>query len=100
MDDKQLKLLSDKMDIMIRLLAMNAVSGKPVKEQIRTLNSLGMTPKQIADALGKTQNQVNVTLHQIRGEDKEAQSGESQENSQSKQDQKGVTQTTLPPSVR
>jgi hypothetical protein len=94
MDEKQLKLLSDKMDVMIRLLAINATSGKSVKDQIRLLNTMGMTPKQIADALGKTQNQVNVTLHDIREEEKKS---DKKGSNQVISEEKAPPQTTLSP---
>ncbi len=55
-----------KLDMIIRLLALNHMKGKEVGEQIVFLNSLGIANKDIAEILGKTQNTVNATLSQAR----------------------------------
>ena len=68
MDEKQFKLLSDKIDTIIKLLALNAVQGKELKFQVSTLSSFGFQPKQIADVLGKTPNHISVILHELRKE--------------------------------
>ena len=44
---------------------MSALQGKTLKEQVSVLASLELTPKQIADILGKTPNHISVTLHGI-----------------------------------
>jgi len=67
-DDQQFKQLSNKMDIIIKLLAMNMVEGKQLKDQVSILSSFGFQPKQIADVLGKTPNNVRVILHRFRQE--------------------------------
>lgn len=66
MDDKQFDQLSGKMDTIIKLLAMNLVEGKDFKNQVLTLSAFGFQPKQIAEVLGKTSNNVSVTLHRLR----------------------------------
>lgn len=66
MDEKQFSLLQSKLDALIRLTAMSALQGKSLKEQVSVLASLELTPKQIADILGKTPNHISVTLHEIR----------------------------------
>jgi len=55
-----------KLDIIIKLLAINQISGKESQEQILFLSSIGIANKNIADILGKTQNTVNATLSQLR----------------------------------
>lgn len=66
MDGKQFDELSGKMDIIIKLLAMKLVEGKDFKNQVLTLSAFGFQPKQIAEVLGKTDNNVRVTLHRLR----------------------------------
>ncbi len=61
--------LSAKLDILIRLSALNVVKDmKPQKEQIRTLSDAGFGPSEIADILKTTSNTVNVALSAIRKE--------------------------------
>jgi hypothetical protein len=61
--------VSAKLDILIRLSALNVVKDmKPQKEQIRTLSDAGFGPSEIADFLKTTSNTVNVTLSAIRKE--------------------------------
>jgi predicted transcriptional regulator len=56
------------MDTIIRLLVLNAVEGKQLKDQVSILSSFGFQPKQIAEMLGKTPNNVSVILHRLREE--------------------------------
>lgn len=69
-EDKQQQIL-DKLDLMIKLLAVGVIRGKEVREQIVTLSRMGISNKDIALILGKTQNTVNATLSQARKGDKE-----------------------------
>ena len=69
MDDKQFRELMGKLDLLIKLTALNVAKDMKVKEQVRLLYSLGVKPSEIARILGKTQNYVNVTLHKIRKEE-------------------------------
>lgn len=85
MDDKQFKQLSDKMDTIITLLALNAVEGKELKNQVLTLSSFGFQPKQIADMLGKTPNHIRVILHGLRKEGAEPHAEEVPVEGQTKQ---------------
>lgn len=85
MDETQFKQLSDKMDTIIKLLALNAVEGKELKNQVSILSSFGFQPKQIADMLGKTPNQIRVTLHRLRRERSELEAQEPSEEEQTEQ---------------
>jgi hypothetical protein len=67
-DDQQFKQLSNKIDTIIKLLAVNVVEGKQLKDQVSMLSSFGFQPKQIADMLGKTPNNIRVILHRLREE--------------------------------
>jgi len=68
MDEQQFTQLSNKMDTIIKLLALNAVAGKQLKDQVAILSSFGFQPKQIAEMLGKTPNNIRVILHRLRQE--------------------------------
>lgn len=71
MDEENLKSIDTKMSLMLKLLALNIVSGKQVNEQISLLHNAGITPKDIAEILGKTQQHVNTTLYKMRKSKKE-----------------------------
>lgn len=66
MQDKQFETISRKMDSIIKLHAYNVIVGKPVMEQIKILSGVGLKTSEIADILGKTENQVYVTLNQLK----------------------------------
>lgn len=57
---------SQKLDIIIKLLALDQLKGKEVSEQIIFLSTVGITNKEIANILNKSQNTVNATLSQAR----------------------------------
>ena len=58
----------EKLNILVKLNAANVIQGKDFKEQVRLLSSVGLQPKEIGDILGKTANNVRVTLSYIRKE--------------------------------
>ena len=67
MGEKQFKEIISKMDLIVRLLALNIVKDLPVqKDKIITLSSFGFGPSEIAKLLGTTPNAVNVTLSEMR----------------------------------
>ena len=66
MEDKQFEIISRKLNSIIKLHAYNIIVGKPVMEQIKILSGVGLTASEIGDMLGKTENQVYVTLNQIK----------------------------------
>ena len=59
-------LIVEKLDMIIKLLAINQIKGKEIGEQIVFLNGFGIANKDIASILGKSQNTVNATLSQHR----------------------------------
>lgn len=65
MNEINLKLL-EKICLLVKLTALNIVKDKDYKKQVELLSSIGLKPKEIADLLGKTPNNVRVTLSQIR----------------------------------
>jgi len=66
MDDQGFKDLSRKLDLLVKLTAVNLVKDKKSEEQIKLLSDQGFRPKEIAWLLGKTTNFVNVTLHKLK----------------------------------
>lgn len=62
MDEKQFEIITKKMDSLAKLLAQNVIKDKTVNEQVDTLRKAGFRPIEIADLLGKTPNQINVTI--------------------------------------
>ncbi|MEX2193018.1 MAG: hypothetical protein WD717_06535 [Nitrosarchaeum sp.] len=66
-DDTTLKEISNKLDVLIKLSAINLVKDtKTQREQIALLSDSGFQPKQIANILGTTNNVVSVTLTSIK----------------------------------
>jgi len=66
MEEKQFKEIADRLDKIIKLIAVPAVEGKNVEQSMVFLDALGFRPIEIAAILGKTTNQVNVTLSNYR----------------------------------
>jgi len=60
------KRLLEKIDVLVRLSALNIIKDKEYTEQVELLSSVGLQPKEIADLLGKTPNSVRVTLSRLR----------------------------------
>ena len=58
-----LKEINEKMDILINLIAAQNVKGLDYRDQVVFLDNAGLPPKRIARVLGKTANNVSVTLH-------------------------------------
>lgn len=58
--------MNEKLDRMLRLLAVVAVKGLSQTDQIAVLNRIGFPPKEIAEIVGTTANTVRVTLVGIR----------------------------------
>jgi uncharacterized SAM-dependent methyltransferase len=66
MCDPQLKTIEQKMDVLIRLLALNMTADKSQGEQIVLLNKAKFQPKEIAEFIGTTPNSVRVSLSKMR----------------------------------
>ena len=56
----------DKLDTLIRLVAIGLCGEKPQLEKIRILASAGLAPRDIADVIGTTPNTVSVALSSLR----------------------------------
>ena len=66
MDEKQFDAMMKKMDSVTKLLAFNIIKDKPVNEQVDVLTKAGLKASDIAELLGKTENQVYVTQTMLR----------------------------------
>jgi hypothetical protein len=66
MEEKQLKAIIDKLDILIKIVALSSTKGLTSTEKISLLNQAGIAPKDIAEIIGTTQNVVNVRLSEMR----------------------------------
>jgi hypothetical protein len=60
------EMLDKKISMLMKIVALDAVKGRPLNEQIHLLDSIGMSPAEIASCLGKTPNTVRVLLHRVR----------------------------------
>jgi len=56
----------DRLNILIKLSALNILNDKEFKEQVRILSNIGLKPKEMAEILGKTPNNVRVMLSYVR----------------------------------
>ena len=70
MDAKQFSQLDKKMDILIGLLTLNLTKGETLQERVELLYSLGLGPTEIAKILGKTRNNIDNALHELRKKEK------------------------------
>jgi len=67
MDERQFKEIASRIDLIIRLLALDIVKDLKVqKDKIIALSSFGFGPSEIAKLLGTTPNTVSVVLSEIK----------------------------------
>lgn len=67
MDDKQFETLMEKIDVLGRLLALNALSGrKTLADRVVALSTVGFRPKDIGWLLGKDPQRINEMLYKHR----------------------------------
>jgi len=72
MDEKQFQAITNKMDLIARLLALDIVKDLKVqKEKIITLASFGFGPSEMAKLLGTTSHLVSVVLSDVKKKDKQ-----------------------------
>lgn len=55
-----------KLGILVKLTAAQITDGKDFKQQVRLLSAVGLSPKDIAEVLGKTANNVSVMINYIK----------------------------------
>ena len=66
MTEKDVHVLEEKLDIIIKLLGLRIVEGRTQTEAIKLLASTGLQPKGIADVLGIPRTTVNARLSEMR----------------------------------
>ncbi len=66
MEEKQCKEIVDRLDKLIRIVALTGLKDLTSTQKIGLLNQVGFGPKEIADILGTNQNVVNVRLSEMR----------------------------------
>ena len=66
MEAKQFDQLMQKLDGLIRIVALSSMRDFTSTEKIALLNRAGFSPKEIAEIIGTTQNVVNVRLSEMR----------------------------------
>lgn len=66
MTDGQFEEISQKLDSLVRLTALSFVADKKQQDQFILLSSAGFQPKDIAELLDTTPNNVRVGLSQMR----------------------------------
>lgn len=72
MNDDQFEKLIERIDVLIKLTALNVLKDKSPKEKVKTLSGLGLRPFEIARVIEKSLNYVNVALHRIRKEEEKS----------------------------
>ena len=65
MQDKLLKLVNEKLDVVIRLHSLQIVNGLSQTDAIKVLGKSGMERKVIAEILGTKVNVVNARLSEV-----------------------------------
>lgn len=66
MEPRQFEKLMGKLDLLIKLTAVNMLRDKEPKEKVKILFGLGLKPIEIARIIDKSQNYVNVYIYRIR----------------------------------
>ena len=71
MNNEQLKEITDRLDIIIKVLSVNFIEeDSPYMEKIKKLLSVGMSPAQIGRLLGKPTNFITVYTSKLKKENK------------------------------
>lgn len=66
MNPEQFSSIERKLNLIVKLLTIQAIGDKEYRQQVALLDGMGLQPKEIAELTGKSGNNVNVTLHLIR----------------------------------
>lgn len=61
-----LKALTKRVDMLIKLVGVGLVAGKTQREQIKLLSKAGLQPREIAELVGTSPNTVRVELAVMR----------------------------------
>ncbi len=72
MNDEQFKTITDKLDKVLRLLALETVKGHPhEQDKVDLLDSIGFRPSEIDRLLGKNAGYAAAALGNIRKKERE-----------------------------
>lgn len=66
MNSEDLTQVVEKLDTLVRLVAVGVCGEGTQKEKIKVLSTAGLEPKEIASILGTTPNTVSVALSSLR----------------------------------
>lgn len=66
MSDKDFEELCEKLDILIKLTAMNALKGRTLTDQVEILSVIGLHSKEIATILGADSATVRALKSRIK----------------------------------
>ena len=66
MTDKDIQLLTSKLDTIIKIMALQTIEGKNQAEAAWLLSLSGLQNKEIAEILGTTPDTVKVSLYKMR----------------------------------
>jgi DNA-directed RNA polymerase specialized sigma24 family protein len=66
MEERQVNEITERLDKLIRIVALSSTRGLTLTEKIYLLHQASFAPKEIADILGTTSNVVNVRLSEMR----------------------------------
>ncbi|RLI40315.1 hypothetical protein DRO69_13060 [Candidatus Bathyarchaeota archaeon] len=66
MSEKTLEKILKKMDVLIKLVAINMLKNKNLTEQVEILSEIGLQPKQIASILGTDSSTVRTLKSRVK----------------------------------
>jgi hypothetical protein len=92
MDEKQFEILIEKLERVLRLLALNLVKEAKGDERVRILSSAKFGGAEIAEMLEMEPNAVNQALYRLRRKGKEGSKG-SQAEQETERGAKGAGKT-------
>jgi len=68
MNEEKMDEISKNLEILVKLSAANTIKDHSFKEQVRILSLVGFKPREIAKLVGKSANNVRVTLALLKKE--------------------------------
>lgn len=66
MDDKNIILLNEKLDVIIKLLSMQVIEGGNNMAAVSKLSSVGISSAQIGKIIGKPSNYITACISQLK----------------------------------
>lgn len=66
MNDKGIELLARRLDAIVKLMVFQMAENKPTRDKVWLLWTIGYEPREIADLLDISANNVRVTLSNLR----------------------------------